>query len=320
VTSEVSYCTLFDSAYLPQGLALYKSLCRYSPGFTLWVLPMDSGCHQFLEDAALPGIRLLELSQVEDQEILAIKANRTHGEYCWTLTPVLIARVLELETQSSLVTYIDADCWLAGPVMPLIDAFLASSADCMITPHFYPEGSKLIKTAGTYCVQFMPFKASAKSFEMLSLWRHRCLQSCSSSLSGSGLGDQIHLEDWPRLFAGHVFVLDQPLLTLAPWNVEHLWTSDNLPLCLYHFQGFRLFRVWSFVVVRSSAKVRLPRWLNRTLLEPYISDVCDSLNQIPSRFRRVRSIPPPWSDPRGYFLFLPRLLLLNWQLKIYFLP
>ena len=169
MTSQISYCTLFDSAYLPQGLALYKSLCRYSPGFTLWVLPMDSRCLQFFDDAALPGIRLLKLSQVEDPEILAIKANRTHGEYCWTLTPVLIARVLELDTQAAFVTYIDADCWLAGPVRPLIDAFLASSADCMITPHSYPEGSKLVKTAGTYCVQFMPFKASCYSFEMLSL-------------------------------------------------------------------------------------------------------------------------------------------------------
>ena len=317
---SIAYCTLFDSAYLPQGLALYKSLCRFSPGFTLWVLPMDKECCQFLEEAALPGMRLLALAQVEDPEILAVKSARSHGEYCWTLTPVLVARVLELDLEASFVTYIDADCWLAGPVAPLIDPFLASRAHCMITPHSYPEGSTLSRKAGTYCVQFMPFRHSSESFEMLALWRNRCLQSCSSALDGSGLGDQIHLEDWPQLFGTKVFVLDQPGLTLAPWNVEHLWDQSHSRLCLYHFQGFRLFRLWGLLIIRASAKVRLPSSLTRLLLSPYISDVRDSLALIPPRLRRVKSIASPLKDFRGYLLFLPRILLLNWKINLYRIP
>ena len=317
---NISYCTLFDSAYLPQGLALYKSLRRFSPGFTLWVLPMDKECCQSLEEAALPGVRLLTLPEVEDAEILAVKSSRSHGEYCWTLTPILIARVLQLDLGASFVTYIDADCWLAGPVAPLIDSFLESRAHCMITPHAYPEGSSLSDKAGTYCVQFMPFRPSPDSFEILALWRNRCLRSCSSSLDGSGLGDQIHLEDWPQLFGNKVFVLDRPDLTLAPWNVEHLWHSSQSRLCLYHFQGFRLFRLWGLLIVRASAKVRLPSSLTRTLLNPYISDVRDSLALIPPRLRRVRDIPSPLQDFRGYLLFLPRILLLNWKINLYPMP
>ena len=281
---------------------------------------MDRQCYQFLEEAALPGICLLTLPQVEDSEILAVKSSRSHGEYCWTLTPILIARVLELDLKSSFVTYIDADCWLAGPVAPLIDSFLASRAHCMITPHSYPEGSTLSRKAGTYCVQFMPFKPSPESFQMLDLWRNRCLRSCSSSLDGSGLGDQIHLEDWPQLFGSKVYVLDKPELTLAPWNVEHLWVSSHSPLCLYHFQGFRLFRLWGLLIVRASAKVRLPSSLMRPLLDAYISDVRASLGLIPPRFRRVKNIASPLTDLRGYILLLPRILLLNWTIRLYLLP
>lgn len=314
-----SYCTLFDSVYLPQGLALYKSICRFSPGSTLWVLPMDSECYQFLEDAALPGISLLELSSLEDPELLAIKPYRSHGEYCWTLTPVLIERVLQLDQQCSFVTYIDADCWLAGSVNPLIDAFVSSGAHCMITPHSFAEGSRLANLSGTYCVQFMPFRPTPESLLILSLWRNRCLKSCSSILDGRGLGDQIHLEDWPILFGSNVYVLNQPALTLAPWNVEHLWSSGSSSLCLYHFQGFRLFRLWILLVVRASARVRLPSQLQTTLLKAYIADVLDSIRLIPPRSRKLKTVPSPMSDLRGYLLFLPRLLFLNWQIKLRFL-
>ena len=281
---------------------------------------MDKECSQFLEEAALPGMRLLALPQVEDAEILAVKSSRSHGEYCWTLTPVLIARALELDLGASFVIYIDADCWLAGPVAPLIGPFLASRAHCMITPHAYPQGSSLSSKAGTYCVQFMPFRRSSESFEILALWRNRCLQSCSSSLDGSGLGDQIHLEDWPQLFGSKVFVLDQPDLTLAPWNIEHLWDSSHSRLCLYHFQGFRLFCLWGLLIVRASARVRLPSSLTRPLLNSYICDVRDSLALIPPRLRRVRNIPSPLKDFRGYLLFLPRILLLNWRINLYRIP
>ena len=65
---------------------------------------MDKECYQSLEEAALPGICLLTLPHVEDAEILAVKWSRSHGEYCWTLTPVLIARVLEEDHGASFVT------------------------------------------------------------------------------------------------------------------------------------------------------------------------------------------------------------------------
>lgn len=316
MTPTVSFCTLFDSAYLPQGLALYKSLCRHSPDFILWIMPMDQKCYDFLEKQAFSRVRLVHLSNVENTKTLAVKASRSHGEYCWTLTPFLINRVLELDTHAPFVTYIDADCWLVDSVSPLINAFLDSKADCMITPHAYPEGSTLAKTAGTYCVQFMPFKPTAQSFEMLSLWSDRCLQSCSNSLDGSGLGDQIHLEDWPQLFGPSVFVLDNPALTLAPWNIEHLWARSYSPLCLYHFQGFRLFHLGNLLIFRASAQVQLPSQAKERLLIPYIADVLESLSVIPERFQSLRPLPLPWVDLRGYFLFFPRLILRHWVIRL----
>ena len=281
---------------------------------------MDQESDQFFRDFPLPGIKLLSLSQIETPDLLEIKKSRTHGEYCWTLTPFLVSQVLRDAPKDSTVTYIDADCWLAGPVDPLMNAFEESGADCMITPHFFPEGSNLSSAAGTYCVQFMPFKANPNSRQILGLWAKRCLQSCSSISNGSGLGDQAHLEDWPSLFGDSVFVLDRPHLTLAPWNIEHLCISPESRLCLYHFQGFRLFQVWSFLIVRASARVELPRFLIDSLLGRYVHDVREALRLIPSHLLAIKRLPPPWSDLRGYFLLAPRLLFLKWKVFVFLLP
>ena len=81
------YVTLFDSLFLPQGLALHASMERHAAPYTLWVLCIDDAAHEVLTSLRLPNLKLLALSQLETPELLAIKPGRSRGEYCWTLTP-----------------------------------------------------------------------------------------------------------------------------------------------------------------------------------------------------------------------------------------
>ena len=67
--SEV-YVTLFDSVFLPQGLALYRSLLNHSVNFRLWVLCLDQPCYDFLFTLQLQNIFLLSLSELENDELL----------------------------------------------------------------------------------------------------------------------------------------------------------------------------------------------------------------------------------------------------------
>ena len=82
------YVTLFDSLFLPQGLALHTSMQRHVKNYTLWILCVDDEAHRVLTQLRLPNVRLLQLSQLETEDLLLVKPGRSKGEYCWTLTPL----------------------------------------------------------------------------------------------------------------------------------------------------------------------------------------------------------------------------------------
>jgi len=314
------FCTHFDSAYLPQGLALLASLQRHAPGMRLWVLPLDPLCHRLLAALQHPALRLLDLEELETPELRQARAGRSWGEYCWTLTPFLPPWVLERDPEAEVVTYIDADCWLAGPVAPLLGRFEASGAACMITPHAYSRGRDRTASAGTYCVQFMPFRRGARAQAILAWWQARCLERCGGQLGEGPLGDQGYLEDWPERFGAQVFVLDRPGLTLAPWNIERFWSLLRGRPCLYHFQGFRLYRWGARMVIRASAGVPIERSAISQLHCAYLADILAMLDGLPPGSLALRPLPTPLQDPRGLLLLLPRILVLHWVIWLRPLP
>ena len=314
------FCTHCDSGYLPQALALLASLERHAPGMRLWVLALDDPCHRLLAVMNHPALRLLSLEEVETPVLRQARAGRSWGEYCWTLTPFLPQWVLECDLQAEVVTYIDADCWLAGPVAPLLARFEASGAACMITPHAYSPGRDRTATAGTYCVQFMPFRRGADAQTILHWWQARCLERCGSQLGQGPLGDQGYLEDWPERFGEQVSVLDRPGLTLAPWNIERFWSLLRGRPCLYHFQGFRLYRWGGRMVIRASAGVPIERSAISQLHCAYLADILAMLERLPSGSLALRPLPSPLQDPRGLLLLLPRILVLHWVIWLRPLP
>ncbi|MEI6828865.1 MAG: hypothetical protein WCK64_03295 [Synechococcaceae cyanobacterium ELA445] len=318
--SSTAFCTLFDRGYLPQGLALLRSLERHAPGQLLWVLAMDAATGRLLNQLGHPQLKVLTLEECETPELAHARHHRSWGEYCWTLTPFLPQFVLDRDPTLSCVTYIDADCYLLGPVESLLSRFESSGADCMITPHAYTPKRDITATAGRYCVQFMPFRRSSTTLGILHWWQDRCLERCSAQLGAGPLGDQGYLDDWPERFGASVFVLDRPELTLAPWNIEHLWGKAQANLCLYHFQGFRLYRLGAWLLIRLSAGVALPPGSRRTLFDPYVADLLALIESLPSQSLPLRPVPSLFHDPRGTLLLLPRLLWLHWWLRWFKLP
>lgn len=80
-----SLCTLFDSNYLLKGLAMIRSLVRYCPGMKIYVLCMDDQAKYILQHLDLPFVICMTLAEVENEELLKVKADRGVAEYCWTL-------------------------------------------------------------------------------------------------------------------------------------------------------------------------------------------------------------------------------------------
>jgi len=74
------FYTLFDSAYLSRGLAMYESLVAHCSDFTLWILAFDQRSREYLAVARLPNVRLVDLNNFEDEELRAAKGNRSRVE------------------------------------------------------------------------------------------------------------------------------------------------------------------------------------------------------------------------------------------------
>src|SRR3954453_2428809 len=105
------FCTLFDSNYLLKAIAMYRSMERTIPSFTLTCFCFDDESKRILDALALPSLRTVALAELEagDPELGAVKPTRTPVEYCWTATPAVLLHVFATRPEVDEVTYIDAD-------------------------------------------------------------------------------------------------------------------------------------------------------------------------------------------------------------------
>lgn len=245
-----AYCTLFDSNYLPRGLALYESLRRHEPGSSLRVFCMDARTKGVLDGLDLPDLVPIALEELEahDAELRAVKDDRTPVEYCWTATPSVALYCLEREAEIDLITYLDADVYFFSSAQPLFDEMGDDAV--MIVPHRYaPELAHLEETSGIYNVELVSFRRDEDGLEALRWWRDRCIEWCYYRVEDGKLGDQKYLDDWPERFR-RMHVLEHVGGGLAPWNVNRYRLSgrdgrvlvDDLPLVFYHFHALRLYR------------------------------------------------------------------------------
>lgn len=151
------FVTIFNSLFLPQGLALHRSMERHVQEYTLWILCVDDVAYDVLHKLVLPNVRLLELAKLETVELLRVKQDRTIAEYCWTLTPFAPRFVFDADLSVARVTYIDADLWFRKSPAIVFNEFEASGKYVLITDHGYAPEYDFSASSGQYCVQFMTF-------------------------------------------------------------------------------------------------------------------------------------------------------------------
>lgn len=236
------FVTLFDSKFLPPGMALHDSLMAHGQPFHLWIICMDTTVEKQLARIALPHVTLLPLREVETGELLAVKPGRSRGEYCWTVTPFTFQAVFDRDDSVQRVTYLDSDIFFFANPQLLFDEFETSGKHVLITEHAYaPEYEYYSGLSGRFCVQFMTFRRTVEAGNVMRWWQERCLEWCFARHEDGKFGDQKYLDDWPERFEAEVHVLHQTDKTLAPWNVAHTeQLAGRLAPVFYHFQAFRI--------------------------------------------------------------------------------
>ena len=230
------YVTLFDSLFLPQGLALQASMERHVNNYTLWILCVDDAVYEILVRLNLPNVQLLLLSNLETDELRTVKLTRSKTEYCWTLTPFAPRFVFEANDNVSRVTYLDADMWFRKPPDPIFHLFEHSNKSALITRHGYSPKYDQSHVSGEYCVQFVIFDRH-KGEKVRQWWEDRCIEWCHSYYENGKFGDQKYLEAWLKEFPNDVFIYPVTDHFLAPWNAAIFPYSSAV---LWHNHGFRL--------------------------------------------------------------------------------
>ncbi len=302
------YVTLFDSAFLPQGLALHESLEMHAGEYMLWVLCMDNATHDVLKKLRLPNMRLFRLADVETADLVRIKPGRTQAEYCWTLTPFTLALVFAADPNIARATYIEADLWLLGSPAPIFREFDSSGGHVLITRHAFAAEHDQSAMSGTYCVQFMTFtRVGGESVR--NWWQERCLEWCFARLEDGKFGDQKYLDDWPTRFPEQVHVLEHPEWTLAPWNATRFPYGEGV---FYHFHGLRLERQRRVHL----GGYPLPPVLIRYVYEPYL----EALRRAAAALEGVGfQLKPQRESPAGLRSFVARLAAVyaeRWRLNL----
>lgn len=264
------YVTVFDSAFLPQGIALHASLMRHAQPFKLWVVCMDTDCFAYLSRLTLDHLVPLPIADLETEALRAVKPGRSRAEYCWTITPFTADFVFDRDASISRVTYLDADLYFLASPNPLFEEFESSGKSVLITEHaFAPEYDSALEN-GRFCVQFMVFVRD-RSDRVRHWWQQKCLEWCFARNEPGRFGDQKYLDDWPQRFPDDVHVLAAQHLMLGPWNATRFPVSGGV---VYHFHGLRVLgptriRLWDSYVIPGSTY--------RAAYRPYRDTLCDAL-------------------------------------------
>ncbi|MCL2491606.1 MAG: hypothetical protein FWE87_02510 [Coriobacteriia bacterium] len=238
------YCTLFDSNYLMQGLALIESIGAFDPDSYVWVLCLDERVLKAFDVLDVTRIKPVSLEAFETETLKQVRQKRTWTEYCWTLSAFFPEYVLSRGKDIERVTYIDADCYFFSTPQRILEPFQRSGASVLITPHAFDPRFDVSEKSGYFCVQFLTFNNDSPAHEILHWWQAHNIKSCDQDLDSDDFADQKCLDQWPALLGDDLFIVDDPLLTLAPWNVQYFFEAlqaTREPACLYHFHGFKMY-------------------------------------------------------------------------------
>lgn len=263
------FVTLFDSLFLPQGVALYMSMERHIINYKLWVLCVDDKAFEVLSAINFSNMHLLRLGDLETEDLLEVKPKRSKGEYCWTLTPFTPRFVFAADPEVHRVTYIDADIWFRRAPTQIFSEFDTSEKDVLITDHGYAPEYDQSATSGQYCVQFMTFTRRGGE-PVRSWWENRCIEWCYARAENGKFGDQKYLDDWPERFPEIVHVLKNKELTLAPWNSTRYPYSSSI---FFHFHGLRIVNDKEIVI----GFYNLPQPLIQGVYTPYLADLKEAV-------------------------------------------
>lgn len=269
-----NFVTIFNKDFIPQGIALYKSMCSHMSSFKLWIICVDSETFNFFNRNDFNNIIPLHLIDLETDKLKKLRTERSLAEYCWTITPFAPKFVFDHDHSIDHVTYIDADIYFINNPEIIFKEFKQSTKSVLITEHAYNPDNDHSKSNGRFCVQFIIFKRNSTE-DILRVWQDQCLEWCFARYENGKFGDQMYLDDWDKTFKDKVHVLKEVRLALAPWNAQRFSHSEGV---FWHFHGFK-FGTINNSLFASNSDYYLPKLTRKNIYAPYKNLLSDIISE-----------------------------------------
>lgn len=230
-------------------MAMYESMLKHIPDFTLYVFTFDDKCKTILQELNLKNVRIVSLLEFEDEALLSVKPDRSRAEYCWTCTPSVIWYVLN-HFDVDHCTYIDADLMFYSSPLPLWNEL--GEKHVLITEHYFTNPSGVLQQSGRFNVQYITVKNTELGREVCADWREKCIDWCYDRFEDGKFGDQKYLDEWPARFP-QVHILQNRGGGIATWNLQQYEFNEReegifasykgtaFRVIFYHFHGVKFY-------------------------------------------------------------------------------
>lgn len=245
------FATFFDKNYLSRAIVLINSLRDYCEFFEIYILCLDEQTGIFFKERSIefPQVKLISTNQIEIEfpELAIAKSNRSLIEYYFTLSPFLPKYILKI-FQTNHVCTLDAD--IKFYCSPKLYFNQLEKYSIVITPHKFSKENMVCLPYGIYNVSFQIFKNDEIAHLCLNNWANQCLDWCSDQLDTehNRFADQLYLNNWDNEYKNSVYVIDDCVGGIAPWNLNNYvlsqknggFLSMSKEIIFFHFHHFRL--------------------------------------------------------------------------------
>lgn len=228
-----NFTTVCDINYLPQGLALYRSLMKHNSSFILYW-----GC---MDEKALETVMSLNMPNVIAYSTQNFGSNgMSHKEYAWSLASRFTWWILERYDMDN-ITYLDADLYFYQDFELIFNEIGEKSIG--LIEHRIPT----YKTVGKYNVSFNYFKNDEAGRECLHSWQRLCADKGNEHFEEYGsAGDQKYLELFFKWHPTKIHIINCG--HIAWWNSKYvtfdgdsiIWNGERQLLIYTHYSHFKL--------------------------------------------------------------------------------